>query len=130
MRVSYLGLFKSVSLTFIFSLEESTVAATARRIVSTPCCRKQCLKSIPRDAAVSIAEGCLAELRGMKYVEKKIYLLEKVRSCVKTVHDSGYVSFNWKVGVAPAPSACNVCRKCFMAAYDCSHVTLMPSCEI
>lgn len=110
-----------MSVIFIVSLEESTIAASAKRIVCTPCCRKHCLKSIPRDAAVAIAEGCLAEVRGMKFAEKKIYLLEKVRSCVKTVHDSKYVSFNWKVGVAPAPSACNVCRKCFMAAYDCSH---------
>jgi hypothetical protein len=93
----------------------------AKRIVATPCCKRQCLKALPRNSAVAIAEGCLAELRSMKSIEKKIYLLEKVRGCVKSVHDSGYVSFNWKVGVAPALTASNVCRKCFMTAYECSH---------
>jgi hypothetical protein len=102
-------------------LDDAAVAATAKRIVTNPCCKRHCLKSIPRDASLVIATGCLAELRGMKFTEKKIYLLEKVRSCVKTEHDSGYVSFCWKVGASPAPTASNVCRKCFMACYDCSH---------
>lgn len=50
-----------------------------------------------------------------------MYLLEKVRSCVVLERDSGYCKFNWTVGSAPAPTARNVCRSCFMTAYDCSH---------
>lgn len=36
-------------------------------------------------------------------------------------HNTGYYSFNWKVGAAPAPTASNVCRHCFMTLYGCSH---------
>lgn len=58
----------------------------------------------------------------MAQAEKKIYLLEKVRGCVKTIHsDSGYLSFAWKVGVSPRPCAVNVCRTCFLNVYECSH---------
>ena len=51
-----------------------------------------------------------------------MYLLEKIRGCIVARHaGSGYLSFSWTVGVAPRPSAVNVCRACFLHAYDCSH---------
>jgi hypothetical protein len=93
----------------------------AKRIVSSPCCRRECMKTIPLDKAVAVATGCLNELHGMSQLEKKMYLLEKVRGCVKTKHDSGFISFSWKIGIPPAPRAMNVCRFCFMNMYCCSH---------
>jgi hypothetical protein len=57
----------------------------------------------------------------MNQAEKKEYLLEKVRGCIKAKHPSGFMSFSWKIGVAPAPSAVNMCRKCFTNMYCCSH---------
>lgn len=79
------------------------------------------MKSMSLKQAVAVATGCLNELHGMTQAEKKFYILEKVRRCVKTKHESGFISFSWQVGVAPAPRALNICRKCFTNMYCCSH---------
>lgn len=71
--------------------------------------------------AVKIVEGCVTELHGFGLREKKEYILEKIRSCIKIKHDSGYLSFKWKLGVAPSPVLDDVCRKCFMNTYMISH---------
>lgn len=92
------------------------------RIRNTPCCSKHCLMSLPQEAGLAIARGCIDEIIGMSQAEKKQYLLEKIRGCINGRHEgSGYMIFSWTVGVAPRPSAVNVCRACFINSYDCSH---------
>ena len=85
-----------------------------------PCCNNRCLRQIPISDAVAAATACTQELHGMGAAEKKIYLLEKIRNCASHTHESGYISFNWVVGVAPNVEVRNVCRKCFRNAYSCS----------
>lgn len=58
-------------------------------IRNMPCCKKQCLKSLPQDEGLALVNGCIDELSGMAQAEKKIYLLEKVRGCMK-------FAFIWK----------------------------------
>lgn len=101
--------------------EEGQLRINAKRLVSTPCCKRECMKSMPLKNAIAVATGCLNEIHGTSHAEKKVYILEKIRSCVKTKHDSGFISFAWQVGVSPAPRALNVCRRCFMNMYCCSH---------
>ena len=76
------------------SVEADTEKIQVKRIARESCCKRRCLRQLPEDAALAVVRGCLKELKSLSLYEKKLYLLEKVRSCVKTKHEeSGYFSF-------------------------------------
>lgn len=106
----------------MYILDESVVeTCMAKPIVTASCCKRDCLCILDPTQALEVVKGCMDEVRGMSRVEKKEYLLEKIRNCVKKKHDSGYISFNWKLGVSPASVIEGICRKAFMNVYRCSH---------
>lgn len=62
------------------------------------------------------------EVKGFNRKEKREYMMNKIRNCVLKMHaDSGYISFKWEIGRAPQHTLSDVCRKCFMAAYEVGH---------
>jgi hypothetical protein len=59
------------------------------------------------------------ELDGFSAKEKKMYIVEKVRSCISGKSKKGYYRFVWTVGSNPGIVKAKVCRRSFCNAYCC-----------
>jgi len=87
------------------------------------CCNLDCLPSrFNRKQITEIVSGCLNEVKG-KQLQKRDYLLSKVRSMIRHVHTSGRYSYNWSIGLAPY-SIPKVCSRTFQICYNIGHTCL------
>ena len=80
-------------------------------------------KDVVHAVAVGIVRKCREEVN-CDWSKKKNILREKIRAIMHSPNKNNRYKYDWKIGGAPHGGISNVCKNCFMAAYDVKHSTV------
>ena len=80
-------------------------------------------RDLSRKNAARILKKCREEVN-CEWEKKKNIIREKIRAIMHSPNKNNRYKYDWKIGGAPHGGIDNVCKVCFMTAYDVGHSTV------